>query len=51
MSLRPQYLGGEAKMDAQVLYDTLLVTWVLGLALLCFRLGRLVGASGWPTRR
>jgi hypothetical protein len=37
-------------MDSSVLYDTLLVAWVLGLALYCFALGRLVGASGWPGR-
>ena len=46
-----QYLLGEVIMDAQLLYDTLLVTWVLGLALYLFHLGRLVGATGWPTRR
>jgi hypothetical protein len=38
-------------MEAQLLYDTLLVAWVLGLALYVFHLGRLVGATGWPTRR
>ena len=32
-------------MDTSVLYDTLLVAWVLGLALYAFALGRLVGAS------
>ena len=47
----PPYHHGDAVMDAQVLYDTLLVAWVLGLALLCFHLGRLVGATGWPNRR
>ncbi len=37
-------------MDSSVLYDTLLVTWVLGLALYAFAMGRLVGAAGWPGR-
>jgi hypothetical protein len=37
-------------MDSQMAYDTLLVAWVLGLALYMFHLGRLVGASGWPNR-
>ncbi len=33
-------------MDSQLAYDTLLVAWVLGLALYMFNLGRLVGARG-----
>jgi hypothetical protein len=37
-------------MDSSVLYDTLLVAWVLGLALYSFALGRLLGAKGWPGR-
>lgn len=37
-------------MDSQLAYDTLLVTWVLGLALYMFYLGKLVGGSGWPSR-
>ena len=37
-------------MDYQLVFDTLLVAWVLGLALYLFHLGRLVGASGWPYR-
>lgn len=40
-------VSGEPMMDS-VLYDTLLVAWVMGLALYFFALGRLVGASGWP---
>ena len=42
---------GGTLMDTQLAYDTLLVAWVLGLALFLFSLGRLVGASGWPSRR
>lgn len=38
-------------MEGSALYDTLLVAWVMGLALYLFLLGRLVGASGWPGRR
>jgi hypothetical protein len=45
-----QYLPGEVPLDAKLLYDTLLVAWVLGMALLVFHLGRLVGATGWPTK-
>ena len=41
---------GARMMDSQLAYDTLLVAWVLGLALYLFSLGRLVGASGWPGR-
>jgi hypothetical protein len=37
-------------MDVQLVYDTIFVAWVLGLALYMFHLGRLVGASGWPNR-
>ncbi len=37
-------------MDSQLAYDTLLVAWVLGVALYMFSLGRLAGASGWPSR-
>ena len=33
-------------MDPQLLYDTLLVAWVLGFALYMFSLGRLAGAAG-----
>ena len=36
---------GEVSMDSSVLYDTLLVSWVLGLALYSFALGRLTGSS------
>jgi hypothetical protein len=32
-------------MDPQLAYDTLLVAWILGLALYIFSLGRLMGAK------
>ena len=35
-------------MDDALAYDTLLVAWVLGMALFSFLLGRALGASGWP---
>jgi len=37
---------GEPPMMSQLAYDTLLVAWVLGLALYMFSLGRLAGARG-----
>ena len=45
------YGPGASVMDSQLAYDTLLVAWVLGLALYLFSLGRLVGAKGWFGRR
>lgn len=39
---------GAGPVDGKLLYDTLLVSWVLGLALYAFALGREAGARGWP---
>lgn len=33
-------------LDSSLLYDTLLVSWVLGVALYTFALGRLAGVIG-----
>ena len=38
---------GALTMDDALVFDTLLVTWVLGLALFSFLVGRALGASGW----
>jgi hypothetical protein len=38
-------------MMSQLAYDTLLVAWVLGLALYMFSLGRLAGAHRWQRSR
>ncbi len=43
-------VAGAKVMDSQLAYDTLLVAWVLGMALYLFSLGKLLGASGWPGR-
>jgi hypothetical protein len=43
--------AGGSLIDAQLAYDTLLVAWVLGLALYMFFLGRLMGAAGRPNGR
>ena len=40
------FTHGAPVMDSQLAYDTLLVAWVLGLALYLFSLGRMAGASG-----
>ena len=37
-------------LDSSLLYDTLLVSWVLGLALYTFAVGKLVGAMGRSKR-
>ncbi len=44
------YRSGAPVMDSQLAYDTLLVAWVLGLALYMFNLGRLAGARGEADR-
>lgn len=33
-------------LDSSLLYDTLLVSWLLGVALYTFAVGRLAGAVG-----
>jgi len=43
--------SGGFVVDSQLAYDTLLVAWVLGLALYLFSLGRLMGAAGGPNGR
>ena len=37
---------GAPAMDDSLVFDTLLVAWVLGLALFSFLVGRALGASG-----
>jgi len=37
-------------VDEQLAYDTLLVAWMLGLALYLFHLGGIAGSHGWPRR-
>ena len=43
--------SGGFVVDSQLAYDTLLVAWVLGMALYVFSLGRLMGAAGGPNGR
>ena len=44
------YRSGAPVIDSQLAYDTLLVAWILGLALYMFSLGRLAGAKGQSDR-